>query len=143
VHSRGGLGKCSRCFQVIFFSREAGCEKSGKFRRERRPITITVLCYYCNVSAARGDMHAAIGRKPRVFRCLVFEIALFCTRFRDCNCNRCLKNKYIYLSSPPLPARLHRVLMSIPVLRVNTGTTCMCVREQLQQGRCDRTEVRG
>ena len=40
-------------------------------------------------------------------------------------------------------ALYNHVLISIPVLRMNTGTTCMYVREQLQQGRCDRTKVCG
>jgi hypothetical protein len=43
-------------------------------------------------------------------------------------------------TKPNLPTWL---LMSIPVLRMNTGTTCMHVRKQLQQGRCDRTKACG
>ena len=37
----------------------------------------------------------------------------------------------------------NHMLISIPVLRVNTGTTCTHVRKKLQQGRCDRTKVCG
>ena len=34
-------------------------------------------------------------------------------------------------------ALYNHMLTSIPALRMNTGTMCTCVREQLQQGRCD------
>ena len=35
------------------------------------------------------------------------------------------------------------LLISIPVLRVNTGTTCVHARKQLQHSRCDRTKGHG
>jgi hypothetical protein len=47
-----------------------------------------------------------------------------------------------YLNHAPFGLR-PLLLISIPVLRMNTGTTCMCARKQLQQGRCGRTKACG
>ena len=37
----------------------------------------------------------------------------------------------------------NHMLISIPVLRMNTGTMCIYARKQLQQGRCEGTKVCG
>jgi hypothetical protein len=54
-------GSVNRCFQFGKFSRKAGC--GMRETREGAPTYLHGLWEY-------------LGRKPRVFRCLVFEIAL-------------------------------------------------------------------